>query len=704
MGQAIKGYHIETTGEDYILSQNRKIPVFIDEKTYLLKDPSELVEGDRILVERKPIKKSLDDILPVLEKDLFYRHASEQTHTRNANGENISNLRIKLLEGLIQNGYLSDTEETKGKILMEQDFSDVELEKIISNISGVVELSDTNGIRKQRIKEWLNGKTLQYNLRGIENESELITALSLLNPDFENLRDREDSTSWRYNVRLLRAIHSSVERYLGRDLSEVKQIEDAKLIRERNKKSTQKNFSEIKIEQIADKVRQSFMVDFNQNYSIATITKATALRINPEQYKKGKGLEGKLGEYELDGNIDLNNLQKLSEDEILQSSDLLYNIALNLLLKGLGTELILTYLPGINNNLKYGIKGANYIDKTGILNYCLLRDLNSVQKKILPDFGMTKKSTDLTISIVNGQIDKNLGLKEGTFISILEKYIHLTRSVSENAYLSELFYMAMINNKDIERVYGKGKFSKIITNPSSFWKKRINSFYDIKRDIVPEHFHEIKGFLSYDETTEILKRNGLSVEILDHLGDCFKYDSKYQARIKQDENQKRADDVLTKARSKLGYVSNFTLQAKKHDQLVDLLAREPEFIEEGLELIDVEYQIDDGWARTDIRYKDSKGQYLVVEVKQEAENNQSNFDNAKKAVTQTAGYQRAVEAQLIYEGIQNSKVRGMLVAYIISDNAKSALERLGLEYRELLPELREMRKDITEGGLEAILV
>ena len=698
MGQAIKGYHIETTGSDYILSQNRKISVFVDHKTYILKDSSELVEGDRILVERKPIKKSLEDILPILKNDLFYKHALEHTHTKNTNGQNVSNLRVKLLEGLILNGYLPNTEETRAKILMEKEFSEQELEQVISNISGAIELSDTNGVRKKRIKEWLNGKTLQYNLKGIENESELLTALSILHPDFENLRDKEDSNSWRYNVRFLRAVHSSVEKYLQRDLSEIAQNGVSVNKSKKSSKNATNSSSDIKIDVLADKIRQSFMTDFDENYSIATITKATAIRANTEQYKKTKGLEGKLGEYEIE--TDLSNLQELSMEEIITQ--------------------------------KYAIKQIMYQ-----LIYAKINNLNDI-------FDMSEWKTKYTKSqlvevFLKGIIITNdNSLENFVYSKILPKDIfknlYTLEEVCEKTNLSKDIFMELLNvyntfnninpfnsivNLTENNVFKEcgldldlEKLKKIIG--SKLVEKELELLYSIKPIFLENKhsylFEKYKGkdlskyFLSYDETAKILQRNNLPLEILDQLADSFKYDSKYQARIKQEENQKRGEEVLNKARSGIGYIPNLSKAGKKHDQLVDLLAKEPEFIEEGLELLDIEYQIDDGWARTDIRYKDSKGQYLVVEVKQEAENNQSNFDNAKKAVTQTAGYQRAVEAQLIYDGIQNPQVRGMLVAYTISDNAKSALERLGLEYRELLPELREMKKEIREVGLEAILV
>ena len=315
----------------------------------------------------------------------------------------------------------------------------------------------------------------------------------------------------------------------------------------------------------------------------------------------------------------------------------------------------------------------------------------------------------ITKVLFNNYVDIKLGLNKDTFMSMLNRYNKLNGlnrlnylvDIADSGYLKEMGLN--VDLESLKRDFGE---KLIQTNYNMLCNVKLLFSESFAKQLTTKYKESefSVALLSYDETAEILRRNNLPVEILDHLEDCFKYDSKYQAKIKQDENQKKADEVLTRARSKVGYVPNFSLQGKKHDQLVDLLARESDYIETGLELIDVEYKIDDGWARTDIRYKDKNGKYLVVEVKQEAENNQEGFDNAKKAVTQTAGYQRAVEAQLIYEGIQNPQVRGMLVAYIISQEAKNALEIMGLEYTELLPELREIKNEIKEGGLEIILV
>ncbi len=113
-------------------------------------------------------------------------------------------------------------------------------------------------------------------------------------------------------------------------------------------------------------------------------------------------------------------------------------------------------------------------------------------------------------------------------------------------------------------------------------------------------------------------------------------------------------------------------------------------LEPGLTLLDFELPVDVG--DVDIYARDSKGNYVVIEVKRGKAN--------QEAVHQLERYVSAVRTTL--PPVYASGVRGFLAAPSISKPAKMQLEKLGLEFHEIaaLPEFEP--KPVPQSDLFAI--
>ncbi|WP_027481136.1 endonuclease NucS [Deinococcus pimensis] len=102
-------------------------------------------------------------------------------------------------------------------------------------------------------------------------------------------------------------------------------------------------------------------------------------------------------------------------------------------------------------------------------------------------------------------------------------------------------------------------------------------------------------------------------------------------------------------------------------QMQEALARHPDLIEDGLTLLDRELLV--GVGGVDLYARDAAGRFVVVELKR----GKATHD----AVHQLARYVEAVRTQVPGE------VRGILAAPAVTLPARTQLERLGLEFREV---------------------
>ncbi|BCU69447.1 endonuclease NucS [Stygiolobus caldivivus] len=136
--------------------------------------------------------------------------------------------------------------------------------------------------------------------------------------------------------------------------------------------------------------------------------------------------------------------------------------------------------------------------------------------------------------------------------------------------------------------------------------------------------------------------------------------------------RKRPKEILEILMSRVFYITsayvnegNFVLMGSEKDE-VDMVISKPELIEDGFIPIQREYTTP--YGKVDLLGKDSQGNFLVLEFKRSKATLQ--------AVSQLYRY-------VMYFKERGEKVRGILVAPGISENALNLLKRLGLEYVNL---------------------
>ncbi|MBB6097879.1 hypothetical protein HNR42_001302 [Deinobacterium chartae] len=124
----------------------------------------------------------------------------------------------------------------------------------------------------------------------------------------------------------------------------------------------------------------------------------------------------------------------------------------------------------------------------------------------------------------------------------------------------------------------------------------------------------------------------------------------------------------------LRHASGFVLSGSEA-QMQAALARNPELIEPGLSVLERELLV--GVGGVDLYARDAQGRFVVVELKR--------GKATHEAVHQLERYVTAVRAQVA------APVRGILAAPAVTAPARTQLERLGLEFREVtaLPVLEE---------------
>ena len=337
----------------------------------------------------------------------------------------------------------------------------------------------------------------------------------------------------------------------------------------------------------------------------------------------------------------------------------------------------------------------------------------------------TKKVDSVMNDIISGKIDETYKLPEGMTQKLLHILTRVASLIPEEVVefgdvaakialwpkaaveAEELVERAKYLSKKVKRDYEEDlidilkhgtlstllKTGRIQEESGHFGEKELGDLVSIvnERDYSEEKLILLRKM--QEETKEYCKRNNLelisgkdlqkihekygvgplaTINVINYLPDfwaCLKEKRKNEEHLPRNANPEW-----------MKYAT------KGHQDLVDRLIENPEIIESGLELMQSEYNFGEGWARADIVYKDRNGNPLVVEVKQNAVRNGDGFDNALKAVEQTAGYRAAVEAILDYCPLtreQDHNVRGMLVAYNIDDDAKTALEKNECEYKEI---------------------
>jgi hypothetical protein len=120
------------------------------------------------------------------------------------------------------------------------------------------------------------------------------------------------------------------------------------------------------------------------------------------------------------------------------------------------------------------------------------------------------------------------------------------------------------------------------------------------------------------------------------------------------------------------------LEGEMEDTLVTIISDAPEKVEEGLVLDDLE--LDTPTGKTDIVFRDARGQFLVIEVEREA------TDSAVGQILRlSAGFEK-------HRSFPVNSVRAGIACYRIQPNVLSACERAKIEVWKYEQNIAKFRK------------
>jgi len=176
---------IETASADAVVDPNQRVYVKVgthELSGYVEKLAKDIHEGDRIVVRRNCINKTVDDILPILRKgSIRYSFAEDQLYR--IKGES----RVPLLRALLLEGLAKQSEEDlEAKIMQEEkDFTPEQYASFADSVYNVLkkQVPEKKLVTKQTIRDWLKGKTLA------PQDWDNLTYLTEINPKLAELVD-----------------------------------------------------------------------------------------------------------------------------------------------------------------------------------------------------------------------------------------------------------------------------------------------------------------------------------------------------------------------------------------------------------------------------------------------------------------------------------------------------------------------------------
>jgi RecB family endonuclease NucS len=118
----------------------------------------------------------------------------------------------------------------------------------------------------------------------------------------------------------------------------------------------------------------------------------------------------------------------------------------------------------------------------------------------------------------------------------------------------------------------------------------------------------------------------------------------------------------------------------------DMIMKHPNMIEEGFKPTDREYSTEHGFI--DILGKDKEGNLMVLELKCR----KAGTNAVKQIRRYLTDFENKDNSYLKTVGIEKKKVRGILVAPSIGEDAKELLEEEGIEFKSIEPP-KELKSD-----------
>ncbi|MBT3407005.1 hypothetical protein HN419_07675 [Candidatus Woesearchaeota archaeon] len=176
--------------------------VRIGEK-HIRKRAKDLQEGDLVVIDNESIDRTLEDIIPTLEKSTRYQVARQDLFEKNGAGLWIPKLRTLLLRGLTD----SSMPRLEERILKDGGL-DFELGDYRAFQSRIVDTSVD--VSEDQTREWLKGGTIAP--RNWGNFSKLVT----INPEFQVIFDSQDEpTGFHHSYMIYTGIHRTIMQYIA---------------------------------------------------------------------------------------------------------------------------------------------------------------------------------------------------------------------------------------------------------------------------------------------------------------------------------------------------------------------------------------------------------------------------------------------------------------------------------------------------------
>ena len=667
---------IKTVLGEAEIDPDTNVQVYIDGKVSFVKKAAELKPGDKVIFKKERINASIkdEDITLALEANPFYKHARSRIFWRyNSEQDKVTMLRKLILEGLINEGLIQDTEQFRKAIVMED--RDLTREEYGAARKGLVSLLKIEREPHETTEmRWLDNTT-------VLPREKYRRGLTVVNPELGDFSDEEGTRRRAYDFWL--ACRQQLGKRLRHgDINEQRQERDSE-----DKDKTPK--TRVVVEDIINQIAE----DYDENSRLAAVisTKVTS------------GIASK------DSPIILNGAKKgetpLSLMQLMQDSSIIHSYAMPILdlyfiQRGLFStdqrdtlkrEILQQYFK------TEGISGGYWAPGKRISP----ANLEKVMDELISD------APDESLKLPKGTVQRLLNLNARLY-SEVPKIIRewednkVMSNSTNGSHLARQGYLKrerILRKRILER-YGVNPdliVSRFPTwtficqrNPKLLSETDPNRLADGIEEIATLIKSSGKGILTNKEIEETLERYGLGEIITfnpwnligggeDELKESAKRCFNKGKEVRDRRLKEYSPDAEWKKRA-----------GEAHDKLVDKIIKYPELIEPGLELIKAEYRFEEGWARADLLYKDSKGDLLVVEVKPNAVRNCSCFNNGLKAVQQVGGYKGALERMLRYcPATRNEKinVRGILFSYQIDENTKEALKDEGFDYKEIPEEV-----------------
>jgi RecB family endonuclease NucS len=118
----------------------------------------------------------------------------------------------------------------------------------------------------------------------------------------------------------------------------------------------------------------------------------------------------------------------------------------------------------------------------------------------------------------------------------------------------------------------------------------------------------------------------------------------------------------------------------------DMIMKEPNMIEKGFKTINREYSTENGFI--DILGKDKYGNLMIIELK----SRKAGVNAVKQLKRYLTAFKNEENGYLKDTGLEMKKVRGILVAPSISEEAKELMEEESIEFKSISPP-KELKND-----------